>query len=71
MESLIWIGAALTISGLIGIFWCVFVVLRARRANLPDAALRAKLQKVVAWNMGAFLLSALGLVMVVVGVFLA
>ena len=71
MELLVWIGAALTVLGLAGILGCVVAVLRARRAGLDDAALKAKLQSVVAWNMGAFALSALGLMMVVLGVLLA
>lgn len=71
MEILIWVGAALATLGLIGILWCVMVVLNAKRAGLDDDAMKAKLQKIIAWNMGAFLLSALGLMIVVVGIFLA
>jgi uncharacterized membrane protein YqjE len=43
----------------------------AKRAGLPEAELRAKLQRIVVINMGALLLSALGLMSVVVGIFLA
>ncbi|MCB2095870.1 MAG: hypothetical protein H6901_01875 [Rhodobacteraceae bacterium] len=71
MEWLVWIGTAVTVAGLAGLIWCIIGVARARRAGLPDAQLRARLQRAVALNLGALLLSALGLMMVVVGVFLA
>lgn len=42
----------------------------AKRAGLPDAELRRRLQSAVALNLGALLLSALGLTMVVTGLLL-
>lgn len=71
MELAIWIGATMTVLGLAGIFWCVRLAMRAKRANLPDDAMRAEMQKVVLLNMAALGLSALGLALVVVGVILA
>jgi hypothetical protein len=70
MGVLIWIGAAATLAGLAGILWCLWTVLQARRAGLPDAELRARIQGVVAINLGALGLSALGLAMVVAGILL-
>ena len=70
MENLIWIGAAVTLLGLAGLLWCIAKVARARRQGLDDAALKAELQKVVALNLGALLLSATGLMMVVLGILL-
>ena len=70
MGWLIWVGSAATVAGLGGILWCVWVVIRARRAGLDEAALRARLQSVVAVNMGALGVSALGLAMVVAGILL-
>jgi hypothetical protein len=69
-EMLIWGGAALSVTGLAGLMLCIFRVVRARRAGLDDDALRAVLQKVMPLNMGALLLSILGLMTVAVGVFL-
>ncbi|MEL6522973.1 MAG: hypothetical protein AAFQ66_18530 [Pseudomonadota bacterium] len=69
MEALIWVGAALSVIGLAGIIWCIFTVFKARRAGLDDDALRAKLQSVVAVNLAAFGVSALGLMAIVVGLF--
>ena len=71
MEALIWIGAALTLVGLVGLVWCIVIAVRARRAGLDDAAMRARLQKVVALNLGALAVSAIGLMTVVLGVFLS
>ncbi|MBM7069246.1 hypothetical protein [Actibacterium sp. 188UL27-1] len=71
MESLIWIGALLSVVGLAGIIWCIVDVSRARRAGLDDDTLRARLQKAVAFNLGAFGISALGLIMVVMGLILS
>jgi len=70
MEILVWIGAGLTLLGLAGLIWCIVLAARARSAGLSDEALRARLQKVVALNLGALALSALGLMAVIVGIFL-
>ncbi|MFT6105191.1 MAG: hypothetical protein ACJA1E_001621 [Paracoccaceae bacterium] len=70
LEPLIYIGALLSAAGLCGIIWCIVIVARARKAGLDDQALRDKLQKVVSYNLGAFLMSAIGLMMVVVGILL-
>jgi hypothetical protein len=70
MGWLIWIGAAATLAGLAGIVWCGWTVVQARRAGLDDAALRARLQGVVAVNLGALGISALGLALVVAGILL-
>lgn len=70
MELLIWIGAAISVIGLAGIIGCVVTVARARRQGLDDDALRARLKTVVTWNLGALFVSALGLMIVAVGVIL-
>lgn len=70
MDYVIWGGAVITILGLVGLIYCIVLVARGRRANLPDAALRAVMQKALIWNMAALAASALGLMMVVVGVIL-
>lgn len=70
MDILIWIGAAMTLAGFVGIVWSIFAIQRARRAGLDDAALRAKLQKVLPVNLGALGLSVLGLMLVVLGIML-
>ena len=42
-----------------------------RRAGLSDEDLRAAVQKVIPLNLGALLMSMFGLMLVIVGVFLA
>jgi hypothetical protein len=71
MEYLIWSGAGVTLVGLVGLIYSAVLVMRARRAGLDDAALRAAMQRALVWNVGALALSGLGLMMVVVGVILA
>ncbi|MBU2982134.1 hypothetical protein KO498_09950 [Lentibacter algarum] len=71
METLVWIGAALTVAGVVGLFWCILKVNSARREKLPDDALRARVQAILPWNLGALGLSALGLGCVVAGIMLA
>lgn len=71
MVWLIWIGAGLTVVGLVGLLWCIRLVWAKRRQNLPEDQMRAALQKAVALNMGALALSGIGLMMVVIGVILA
>lgn len=70
MDMLIWIGAAVSLIGLTGIIYCVVSVARAKRAKLEDDEMRARLQKVVSWNLGSLFVSAIGLMMVIVGIFL-
>ena len=70
MGNLIWIGAVVSLVGIAGLIWCVMIALRARREGLDDAAMKERLQKVVAINMGALFLSAIGLMMVVIGILL-
>ena len=70
MEILIWIGAGLSLVGVGMLMWCVRLAMGARRPGLDEAARRARLQRVLAINMGALGLSALGLMMVVVGILL-
>lgn len=70
MQALIWAGAAMTLAGVVGLGYCVLRATRARRAGLDDAAMRAELHRVVAINMAALGISALGLALVVTGILL-
>lgn len=70
MEWLIYIGAAMALAGFVTLVWCILRVVKDRRAGLSDEELRGRLQSVVALNLGALLLSALGLMMIVVGLLL-
>ena len=67
MEVLVWIGALITLLGLLGVVWSIVLVVRARRAGLTDEALRARLQRALPVNLGALLCSFIGLMLVVVG----
>jgi len=71
MQWLIWSGAALTLIGVIGLLWCIRMVVANRGKNLAEAQMREALQRVVALNMGALAVSGIGLMMVVVGIILA
>ncbi len=71
MEYLIWIGAGVSLMGVGGLLYCILLVVKARRANLPDEEMRARLQRIVALNMAALFLSFIGLMMVVVGILLS
>jgi len=70
MDILIWIGAAVTLLGFVGVVWSIVLVMRARRAGLDDAGMRQRLQTALPVNVGALLLSLLGLMLVVVGIVL-
>lgn len=70
LEILVWIGAGLSVLGLAGLIWCIVRVARARKAKLSDDELRAAVQAVLPYNLGALLLSVLGLMLVVIGVLL-
>lgn len=70
MQAMIWAGALVSLVGVAGLVYCVLRALRARRAGLQDEAMRAELQRVVVINMGALAVSALGLMLVVLGILL-
>ena len=70
MTWMIITGVAVTLAGLAGLIYCVVAVLKARRSGLDETAMRMVLQRLVAWNLGALALSALGLTIVVTGLLL-
>lgn len=70
MDYLIWTGALVSLIGMIGIFYCIYLALKAKRANLPEEEMRNRMQRVVLLNMAALLLSMVGLMMVVAGIIL-
>ena len=70
MELLIWIGSILSILGLVGLFWCIKTVLTAKKNATTDEQLRDSLQKIVPLNMAALFLSAIGLMLVILGIIL-
>ena len=71
MPILVYIGTAMALAGLLTLAWCIWAAISAKRAGLPDADLRARLQRIVTINMGALLVSVLGLMSVVLGIFLS
>ena len=71
MEWLVWIGTGCTCLGLVGLGWCIMAAFRARREETDEDRLKARLQRVVAANLGALAVSAIGLMLVILGVFLA
>jgi hypothetical protein len=68
MDWLIWTGAAVSMAGVTGLLWCIVFALRARKAGLSDEALRARLQRAVVINLAALFVSALGLMIVILGI---
>ncbi len=69
-DILVWVGTAISVAGLIGLLWCILRVVKARKQNLDDEALRAVVQSVLPYNLGALFLSVIGLMLVMVGIFL-
>jgi hypothetical protein len=71
MDYVIWCGAALSMIGILGLLWCVVLALQARKSGLPDDQMKARLQQIVALNLGALAISALGLMAVIFGIILS
>ena len=71
MTALVYVGTVMALAGLLALGYCIYAAISAKRAGLPDPELRARLQRIVTINMGALLVSVLGLMSVVLGVFLA
>lgn len=69
-NMLIWGGAALTVTGLVALMWCILSVLRARRSGLGEEHLRKVMQSVMAVNMAALAGSVIGLMLVILGIML-
>ena len=71
MGALIWIGAILRLVGVGLLVWCIAQALAIRkRAAGDETATRAGLQRLVLVNFAALGLSAIGLMLVVVGILL-
>ena len=76
MDVLIWSGAVVSLGGVVLLVYCILAAVRARRDAENDAALKARLQRLAAVNMGALAMlgalaiSAVGLMMVVLGIVL-
>ena len=67
MGILIWIGAAVTLAGVVVLAWCIRAALRFRRAALSPEESRAGLQRLAMVNMIALTLSGVGLMLVIIG----
>ena len=70
MEWLIWPGAVVSLIGVAGLVYCVRQAARARGDDLSDAEMKSRLQGLVAMNMAALAISAIGLMAVVIGILL-
>ena len=70
MDLLVWIGAAITVLGLLGLVWCIVRAARARGEGLDDEAMKARLRKLLAWNLASVGTAGIGLMCVITGLFL-
>ncbi|QOL80990.1 hypothetical protein [Pseudooceanicola spongiae] len=71
MEWMIWIGAAVSLLGLVSLVWSIIMVTRAKRHAADDDALRAAIKAAMPYNMGGMALSVLGLMAVIAGISLS
>ncbi|MCF3593910.1 hypothetical protein LZG00_07840 [Rhodobacteraceae bacterium LMO-12] len=70
MQFLIWSGAVITLLGVAGLLFVGVKVASARRETSDDEALKARIQKLLPINLAALFISAIGLMMVVIGIVL-
>lgn len=71
MEYLIWIGAGISVVGLVGILLSILRVAKAKRSNLSDEELRERMSKVLPLNLASLFMSVIGLMMVILGIALS
>lgn len=71
MQWLVYGGAALCLSGILGLIRCIQLALRARNEGLEGDALQARFRKLTVLNTAALGVSALGLMLVIFGLILA
>jgi hypothetical protein len=69
-DIIVWIGAGLSVLGMIGLVWSIIRVAGAKRRATSDEELRDAVQKALPLNLGALFLSVIGLMLVIVGIFL-
>jgi len=70
MDFLIYIGGAFTLTGLIGLGYCIKMALAIKREGKESNDTSKRLRALVAWNMGAMGMSSIGLAMIVIGIIL-
>ena len=70
MDWLIIPGIVVTFIGLGLLFYTIARIMRAKKQGLRDEQMKLQLQSAVAWNLGAMGCSAIGLMMVVIGIML-
>jgi hypothetical protein len=68
MQILIWSGAVITLLGVAGLIYVGVKVAAVRRETQDDEALRNRIQKLLPVNLAAVFISAIGLMMVVIGI---
>ncbi len=68
MQYLIWVGAAVSALGLLGLIQSIRKVAKAKKNASSDDDLRAAVQKVLPLNLGSLFLSVIGLMIVIVGI---
>ena len=70
MKWLIIPGVIVTCIGLSLLLYIIAWIWHAKKQGVSDAEMKAQLQAAIAWNLGAMGCSAIGLMMVVLGVLL-
>ncbi|PVH30104.1 hypothetical protein [Pararhodobacter oceanensis] len=67
-QLLIWIGAAVTLAGVVGLLATGVSANKLRNSGLPDDEMRRRLQSAVHRNMAALFVAVIGLMMVIIGI---
>jgi hypothetical protein len=67
---MVFLGVIVVAAGLVGLGYCVQQGFAIRRSGLPPETANARLQRLVAVNLGSVALAALGLALVVIGLML-
>ena len=70
MDWLIIPGIIVTFIGLGLLFYTILRIMRAKKQGLSDDEMKVHLQSGIAWNLVAMGCSAIGLMMVVIGIML-
>ena len=70
MNWLIILGVIITCIGLGLLLYTIAWIWRAKKQGVSDSEMKVQLQTAIAWNLGAMGCSAIGLMIVVLGVLL-
>lgn len=71
MNIMIWIGAAMSVLGLLGVLWCIRKATWLKGAQIDEAQIRAEVNKLIFGHMASIGVAFMGIALLLVGMLMA